>query len=86
MIVSEEEYPGWTTIYRGTVAGTGNDMRILEEVLPIWLLEYLLTNKTPAVAVVKLSFVLLPWPAKDGEGEQLPELLDVSVIFQPLSI
>ncbi|EEB94451.1 hypothetical protein MPER_06734 [Moniliophthora perniciosa FA553] len=27
---------------------------------------------------VKVSFILLPWPSKDGEGEQLPELLNIT--------
>jgi hypothetical protein len=79
-MISEEAYPGWTTVYRGTVASLGHDMRVLEEMLPMWLLEYLLMNKPPPVPVVKLSFVLLPWPSRSPDEEQLPELLDVSVI------
>jgi WD repeat-containing protein 48 len=59
------------------VASAVHDVRILEEVLPMWLLEYLLLNKAPPAPVPKLSFVLLPWPSKDPDVEQLPELLDM---------
>jgi len=47
----------------------------------MWLLEYLLLNKIPPIPVVKLGFVLLPWPNKDPDGEQLPELLNMFVLF-----
>ena len=47
----------------------------------MWLLEYFLLNKTPPILVVKLGFVLLPWPNKDPDGEQLPELLNMFVLF-----
>jgi WD repeat-containing protein 48 len=79
LIVSEDGPPGWATIYRGTVASTGHDMGTLEDVLPLWLLEYLLMNKAPLVPIIKIGFVLLPWPNKDPDGEQLPELLNTSV-------
>lgn len=43
----------------------------------MWLLECLLLNKIPASSPqVKISFVLLPWPHRDPDGEQLPELLN----------
>ncbi|THH26331.1 hypothetical protein EUX98_g7852 [Antrodiella citrinella] len=77
MIISEEAMSGWTTIYRGNISDTGNDVRVLEETMPVWLLEYLLANKTPTITIVKISFVLLPYPVKEGE-EQLPELLNTS--------
>lgn len=73
--ISEETSFGWTTAYRGTVGTTGLDARILEEVMPMWLLEYLLTNRVPPVPVMKLGFVLLAYPARRGE-EQLPDLLN----------
>jgi len=74
LIVSEEASPGWTTLYRGTVASAGHDMSTLEEVLPLLFLDYLLRNRTPPAPSVKLGFILLPWPNKDPDGEQLPEL------------
>ena len=49
------------------------DMLVLEDAMPIWLLECLLMNKMPPVPVHKISFVLLPWP---HDGEPLPELLN----------
>ena len=73
--ISEETSFGWTTAYRGTVGTTGLDARVLEEVMPMWLLEYLLTNRVPPVPVMKLGFVLLAYPARRGE-EQLPDLLN----------
>ena len=73
LLLSEEGYPSWKTIYRGTVASTWMDVPVLEETMPMWLLEYLLTNKIPAVPVNKVSFVLLPWP---HDEEPLPELLN----------
>jgi len=73
--ISEETSFGWTTAYRGTVGTTGLDARVLEETMPMWLLEYLLANKVPMVPVTKIGFVLLPYPVRKGE-EQLPDLLN----------
>jgi WD repeat-containing protein 48 len=75
MIISEEASPHWVTIYRGTASGASRDLRSLEEAIPMWLLEFLLTNKSPLVAVTKISFVMLPWPSKE-DGGTLPELLN----------
>jgi WD repeat-containing protein 48 len=41
----------------------------------MWLLEYLLVNKFPAVTTPKLSFIMLPWPSKDP-NQMLPPLLN----------
>jgi WD repeat-containing protein 48 len=73
LLLSEEDYPGWKTIYRGTVGSTSVDLSALEDAMPMWLLEYLLTNKIPPVPIGKVSFVLLPWP---HDVEPLPELLN----------
>lgn len=76
-MISEETHPSFTTLYRGTVNSAGHDTPVLEEVMPIWLLEYLLHNKlASAPPLVKISFILLPWPTKDLDGTQLPELLN----------
>ncbi|GBE85633.1 hypothetical protein SCP_0801520 [Sparassis crispa] len=77
VVVSEEAPSGWTTRYRGHVSSTGPDVHVLEDVMPLWLLEYLLVNKVPPVPVNKISFVLLPLPAKDRK-EQLPDLLNTA--------
>ncbi|KAJ3802993.1 hypothetical protein GGU11DRAFT_849688, partial [Lentinula aff. detonsa] len=78
LIISEENPPSFTTLYRGTVNSAGHDTPILEEVMPVWLLEYLLHNKlASAPPLVKISFILLPWPNKDPDGTQLPELLNI---------
>ena len=76
ILISEESASGWTTLYRGLVSNTGHDARVLEEVMPFWLLEYLLVNKIPIIPTVKVSFVLLPHRSKDPNDEQLPELLN----------
>ena len=72
LLVAEERTPGWVVVYRGTItsAGTTEDLAVLEDTLPVWLLEYLLLGRTPQVAVVKIQFALLP-----GE-ESLPELVN----------
>jgi len=77
VIISEEAQSGWTTLYRGHVASSSHDKALLEEVMPMWLLEYLLVNKVPALPVMKVSFVLLPYN-KDPNGEYLPELLNTA--------
>ncbi|RDX42109.1 hypothetical protein OH76DRAFT_144992 [Lentinus brumalis] len=74
ILISEEAPSGWHTLYRGYVSSTANDVRQLEESMPMWLLECLLLNKVPTIPVTKLSFVLLPY--KEPDGETLPELLN----------
>ncbi|KAH8113149.1 hypothetical protein DFH11DRAFT_1510830 [Phellopilus nigrolimitatus] len=82
VIISEELPSGWMPVYRGLVGNVGADVQALEEALPSWLLEFLLTNKAPAVPVTKLSFILLPAQIPPGlraeYGETLPELLNTS--------
>ena len=73
--VSEETSFGWATVYRGTVRNTGRDTRILEGAMPMWLLDYLLINRVPPVPVIKVGFVLHPYPVRRGE-DQLPDLLN----------
>lgn len=52
---------------------------MLEELLPPWLLEFLLTNKAPPVPLTKVSFAMLPAQIPPGllplYGETLPELV-----------
>lgn len=79
ILISEECLSGWTTLYRGQVSTTGVDARTLEEVMPFWLLEYLLMNKVPPTPTIKVPFVLLPYRSKDPNEEQLPELLNTYV-------
>ena len=81
VLISEECASGRATVYRGQVASTGADSRTLEEVMPFWLLEYLLVNKIPPIPTVKVSFILLPYKGKDPSDEQLPELLNTYVIL-----
>jgi len=87
LLISEEASLGYRTVYRGTVNSTGHDVHVLEEAMPVWLIEYLLTNKIPILPpLVKIGFILLPYPNKDPSGEQLPELLNTLVSnFYPQS-
>ncbi|THH15451.1 hypothetical protein EW146_g5015 [Bondarzewia mesenterica] len=78
VMVAEEASPGWTIVYRGSVASTGADLHALEEAMPMWLLEFLLQSKAPAVSITKIGFVLLPYQSKEPDAEQLPELLNTA--------
>ncbi|KIM37415.1 hypothetical protein M413DRAFT_274108 [Hebeloma cylindrosporum] len=78
VLISEEAQPSYTTLYRGNVSNTQNDVDALELTIPMWLAEYLLLNQIPASApLAKLSFVLMPWN-KDPDVEPLPELLNTT--------
>lgn len=74
LLISEEATSGsgWRILYCGQVASTRQDVRVLEEVMPFWLLEYLLVNKIPYASTVKISCVLLPWKSKDSNEERCP--------------
>ena len=78
--ITEELASGSMTLYRGTVGSTGTtaDVQVLEDVMPAWLMEYLLAGKAPPVTMTKVSFVLLPAPLRPDQdkSEQLPELLN----------
>ena len=64
-------------VYRGTVGATASDVHLLEEAMPMWLMEYLLLNKiAPPQQLAKVSFILLPWKGPGAEGDALPELLN----------
>lgn len=77
LLISEEAAPSFTTVYRGLVAHTKHDVQLLEEAMPMWLIEYLLMNKMPPPPpLIKISFILMPWPTKDPE-DRLPELLNM---------
>jgi WD repeat-containing protein 48 len=65
------------------------DVQVLEETMPMWLMDYLLINKVPtwsgaasslSAGAQKISFVLMPWN-RDPDIEPLPELLNTCVFF-----
>lgn len=78
-MISEESPSGWTPLYRGLINNSSADASLLEELLPPWLLEFLLTNKAPPVPLTKVSFAMLPAQIPPGllplYGETLPELV-----------
>ena len=71
LLISEERAPGWAIVYRGTIAsaGTADDAAVLEDTMPVWLLEYLLLGRAPQMASVKLWFAVVPMP-NGGAGEE----------------
>ena len=72
LFIAEERAHGWATLYRGTIAsaGSADDVATLEDAMPVWLLEYLLLEGAPQVAIIKIQFALLP------VDEQLLELVN----------
>ena len=70
LLIAEERTPGWAIMYRGTVAsaGTTGDVAVLEDTMPVWLLEFLLLGRAQQVPSVKLWFTLAPMP-NGGAGE-----------------
>lgn len=80
IVITEESEAGWNPLFRAPISDIGADSQGLEELMPGWLLEFLYLNRTPAVPLNKVSFVLLPAPVRPGENEeQLPELLNTYV-------
>ncbi|ORX90173.1 hypothetical protein K493DRAFT_410036 [Basidiobolus meristosporus CBS 931.73] len=62
IIISEETHEASTSvdIYHGTVGNLGVDYHYIDDVAPIWLLEFLFKGRIPVKEPVKLSFVLKP--------------------------
>jgi WD repeat-containing protein 48 len=56
IIISEEtaDASAWTVTYRGLVGTTREDMKVLEDKAPLWLLECLLGNRLPLRDPVKV--------------------------------
>ncbi|KAF8516481.1 hypothetical protein JB92DRAFT_2251756 [Gautieria morchelliformis] len=69
VVLAEKTQSDWSNIYRGTVATTGQDTSLLDKVMPMWLMQYLLTNKVPIVPNIKLSFGVVAWPGKAASGD-----------------
>ncbi|KAI0027793.1 hypothetical protein K488DRAFT_90455 [Vararia minispora EC-137] len=55
LIFSKQHPAGWSAVYHGTVASGMADIRALEDVLPFWLLEYLLCRHVPVMPIVKVQ-------------------------------
>ncbi|EPQ30005.1 uncharacterized protein PFL1_02678 [Pseudozyma flocculosa PF-1] len=74
LIISESsaDAGSWEVVYRGLVSSAADDVDVLEERSPLWLLELLLGNRVLARDPVKLSFTLQPWISsgakRDGFG------------------
>jgi WD repeat-containing protein 48 len=69
VVLAEQTQSDWSNIYRGTVATTGQDTGLLDKVMPMWLMQYLLTNKVPIVPSIKVSFGVAAWPGKTASGD-----------------
>ncbi|GAA6061678.1 hypothetical protein JCM10212_005970 [Sporobolomyces blumeae] len=72
VIISEETADAWAVKYRGLVSTSYEDMAVLEQKSPAWLLDYLLGNRINVRDPAKVSFVLQPW--KDSSRQSLPDL------------
>lgn len=60
----------WQTIFRGLACSTSRDVGALEITLPLWLLEFLLANRSPSpksLGAGKISLILFP---EDVKNEQ----------------
>jgi WD repeat-containing protein 48 len=62
----------WTVIYRGLAGTTDGDEAQVMAVAPLWILEYLLAGRVPAVEPLKITFLLQPW--SQGGDDDLPEM------------
>lgn len=86
VLISEELPSGWSPVYSGTIGSLASNTDQLEQVMPEWLLEFLLLNKAPSPPVTKISFVLLPYAIPPDlravYGQTLPELLNTCVFTQ----
>ncbi|KAG8776781.1 hypothetical protein FRC15_011755 [Serendipita sp. 397] len=80
---SSEAASGWTPVYRGLYSTQSQleDIECLEQELPNWTLEFLLSNKVGGVVggggppnIQKLNFMVVPWSGGDSK-EDLPDLL-----------
>ena len=80
---SSEAASGWAPVYRGlySTQSEPEDVEILEQELPEWILEFLLNNKVGGVVGGggpgtghKFNFLVVPWKGADST-EELPELL-----------
>lgn len=69
ILFASETQAGWTNIYRGSVASTGHDVHLLETLMPLWLMQYLLSNKAPIVPNIKVSFGIALYQSHEGYGE-----------------
>lgn len=63
---------GYTVVFRGLVGTAGTDSHVLEQELPLFVLDFLLGNKTFLKEPVKISFILFPWGESGQAG--FPEL------------
>ncbi|KDE04039.1 hypothetical protein MVLG_05540 [Microbotryum lychnidis-dioicae p1A1 Lamole] len=62
-----------SVIYRGLVGTGREDVGVLEQKAPLWLLDFLLGNRVIIKEPVKLSFLIQPWTDENGKSD-LPEL------------
>ncbi|KAI9721964.1 MAG: hypothetical protein M1812_001922 [Candelaria pacifica] len=63
-VIIQEDRPnsgGVADVFRGSIAGLGQEADRLESVAPMWLGDLLLQNQIPFKETVKVSFVLLPF-------------------------
>lgn len=81
VVLAEETQSGWSNIYRGTVATTGQDTTLLDKAMPMWLMQYLLTNKIPIVPSIKVSFGVAAWSGKTSSSDSSADAANPYVFF-----
>jgi WD repeat-containing protein 48 len=79
VVISEEssESGTWSTIYRSLLSRNAAELKLLEQSLPMWLLEFTMHNVIQTKEPVKIAFILEPWGGPEKAG--LPELPSGSV-------
>ena len=79
VVISEEssESGTWSTIYRSLLSRNAAELKLLEQSLPMWLLEFAMHNVIQTKEPVKIAFILEPWCGPEKAG--LPELPSGSV-------
>ncbi|SCV71380.1 BQ2448_2968 [Microbotryum intermedium] len=58
-----------SVIYRGLVGTGREDLSVLEQKAPLWLLDFLLGNRVLIKEPVKLSFLIQPWTDENGKSD-----------------
>jgi WD repeat-containing protein 48 len=83
LMLAEEGSPGSKMVYRG-IAGnpTSGDVQVLEEVMPMWLMEYLLMNRIFS-GLGSNQQQQQQNPNQQGGGGGLPPVAKLSFVLMP---
>lgn len=62
----------WPVTYRALVSATSEQVPVLEQSLPPWVINLLLYNQIPLAQPPKITFVLEPWRGKQSGLPEMP--------------